>query len=74
MSMLTCTAACGGCGVDTFANEYYMIQDALWRAVSRGALYLCIDCVERRLGRTLVRRSSGGCRGQPGRTVIISDS
>jgi hypothetical protein len=47
---------CIDCGIDACANEYYMVNDALWlqaHPTSKGQL--CIGCLERRLGRQLVR-------------------
>jgi hypothetical protein len=51
---------CLGCGVDTsFATgngHYYLVHDALWlRAVPGGRGMLCLDCLEKRLGRPLTR-------------------
>jgi hypothetical protein len=45
------------CGVDTDeGKENYMIHDDLWRAaVPTEAGYLCVGCLERRLGRKLQR-------------------
>lgn len=50
---------CRDCGSDTrVLDEYYMVIDDLWaKAVSseeRG-IYLCIGCLEHRIGRRLVR-------------------
>lgn len=46
---------CSDCGVDTDAiNEYYMVLDDIWDQATRGLDgHLCIECLERRLGRTL---------------------
>lgn len=33
--------------------EYYMVQFAMWKAVGAGDRYLCIGCLEQRLGRQL---------------------
>jgi hypothetical protein len=33
--------------------EYFRVPNALWRSVSRGADYLCVGCLEQRLGRKL---------------------
>jgi hypothetical protein len=47
------------CRVDTMVTrEYYMIHDELWNSVitdrdPAGRKYLCIACLEKRLGRTL---------------------
>lgn len=49
---------CIQCGVNTLAcNEYYMINDKLWKSItkaSKGKGMLCIGCVENRIGRQLV--------------------
>lgn len=52
---------CADCRVDTYViGEYYMIDHKLWRHAWRkrrrpGAKpILCIGCVERRVGRTLM--------------------
>jgi hypothetical protein len=55
--------ACVDCDFDTFTNrEYYMVQDAIWKAASEGSPplpcdygLLCIKCLEDRLGRELKR-------------------
>jgi hypothetical protein len=59
-------APCADCGVDTVRRDpdYYMVHDDLWRSAwpkSRGARYgrncegfLCMRCLELRLGRRLV--------------------
>jgi hypothetical protein len=53
---------CHDCGTETLSpepgvpTEYYMVHDRLWqaaRAPSRG--YLCVGCLEHRLGRHLHR-------------------
>jgi hypothetical protein len=46
---------CLDCGVDTVAiNEFYMVTDDVWRAANPSLDgMLCIECLERRLGRTL---------------------
>ena len=54
--------ACHDCGTETLSpepgvpTEYYMVHDRVWqaaRAPERG--YLCIGCLEHRLGRQLHR-------------------
>lgn len=53
------THPCADCGTDTDplspdSAEYYMIHDKLWRKAGMGKLgYLCIGCLEARLGRRL---------------------
>ena len=48
-------ASCHDCGKDTFANDkdYYMVKDDLWKEHGVGKGFLCIDCLEQRLGRKL---------------------
>lgn len=49
---------CADCGVSTFdIGEYYMVQDDIWKHVWKGRRrrpFLCIGCLEARLGRMLV--------------------
>jgi hypothetical protein len=48
---------CADCGADTTpgeGNEFYMISDELWQAVGVGEGFLCIGCLENRLGRQLI--------------------
>jgi hypothetical protein len=45
---------CLDCGIDTFRDEFYIVDDALWLdANPAGAGMLCVGCHERRLGREL---------------------
>lgn len=47
---------CLDCGVDTDAiDEYYMVLDPIWESATDGGAdgHLCIECLERRLGRAL---------------------
>jgi hypothetical protein len=47
---------CHDCGLDTAAaDEFYMLGHSLWRGVASGVDFLCVGCVELRLGRRLVR-------------------
>lgn len=53
---------CADCGMETYPvepgiHETYFVRNRLWwRAVARdGAHYLCIGCLEERLGHLLVR-------------------
>src|SRR5215813_2211105 len=58
-------AICEDCGMDTTPCtgkrgcrhrgrwEYYMVHDALWRKAKMRSGFLCIGCLERRLGRML---------------------
>jgi hypothetical protein len=44
---------CAACGADT-EHEFYMVHDTVWGAAAElGDAFLCIVCLERRLGRTL---------------------
>lgn len=45
--------SCADCGVDTGAWESFMVLDAVWAAAGDVDGYLCIGCVELRLGRVL---------------------
>jgi hypothetical protein len=53
------TGHCLDCRVDTFEiKEYYMVHDELWQTVitnkdQADRKYLCINCLEKRLGRRL---------------------
>src|SRR5262245_28357204 len=47
---------CRDCGVNTdfHGEHYYALDDDLWRQVTPdNARFLCLDCLERRLGRPL---------------------
>jgi hypothetical protein len=45
---------CKDCGFDTHkGNEYYMVQNAVWREAKGGRGLLCIQCLEKRLKRRL---------------------
>jgi hypothetical protein len=49
---------CADCGIDTSfesgVGHYYSARAELWRqATPDGALCLCLDCLERRIGRAL---------------------
>jgi hypothetical protein len=48
---------CDDCGVNTSSNggiaEYYMVHYHVWNSI-RPAQFLCVGCLERRLGRRLV--------------------
>jgi len=50
---------CKDCKVETLVtdsddrSEYYMVEPALWGTVAEGVNWLCIACLEARLGRTL---------------------
>ena len=45
---------CTDCGVNTrAAREVYMVEVALWKAHGAGRGFLCVGCLEGRLGRKL---------------------
>jgi len=47
---------CVDCGVNTHdINEYYMVRDEIWNLVGAGGRMLCIGCLEKKLGRQLIR-------------------
>jgi hypothetical protein len=47
---------CHDCGVPTVEiGEYFMVTSDIWQTYCSDARYLCIGCVETRLGRTLNR-------------------
>lgn len=48
-------APCGDCIRPTQPDEIYMVHDAIWTAARAGYGYLCIECLERRIGRQLAR-------------------
>jgi hypothetical protein len=47
---------CVDCRMQTLGAEYYIVTDAVWLASGLGKRdgYLCIDCLETRIGRELV--------------------
>jgi hypothetical protein len=50
------TAPCSGCRGCRHAGrwEHYMVTDAIWQEAGMKSGYLCIGCLELRLGRCLV--------------------
>ena len=55
---------CADCGLPTLPRdknghpqkgkcEYFRVPNALWKSVARGADFLCVGCLEQRLGRKL---------------------
>jgi hypothetical protein len=58
---------CADCGVDTcpvdrgFRAEFFMVHDEVWAAAGMGAGYLCVGCLERRLGRQLTPGDFTAC-------------
>ena len=52
---------CTDCRVDTTSiGEYYVVRPELWRA-AKGKGFLCINCLEKRLQRTLSRPDFMDC-------------
>lgn len=53
------TVPCHDCGINTLPvnhpnrAEYYMVTNAIWNAHGCGESYLCIGCLEVRMGRML---------------------
>ena len=47
-------SSCDDCGADY--DEFYMVNDDIWESHSNGDRYLCIGCLEARLGRKLFRQ------------------
>ena len=59
---------CADCGFDTTDHEYYMVRNDVWaQAIGHeippqdDGVYLCIGCLEKRIGRTLSRRDFIDC-------------
>lgn len=57
---------CADCGLDTYSSslqEYYMVKDIVWnRAKLTSDGFLCIGCLENRLGRKLNSKDFKRCR------------
>jgi hypothetical protein len=50
---------CDDCGVDTIdIRECFMVDDKIW---PKGATFLCLDCLEKRIGRTLTSNDFIAC-------------
>jgi hypothetical protein len=50
------SAPCDDCGFDTLnpeGHEWYMVTGAAWEPVAADAKFLCVGCLEGRLGRRL---------------------
>lgn len=50
------SARCDDCGFDTLdpeGSEWYAVADAVWQPVAADATFLCVGCLEERLGRRL---------------------
>lgn len=47
---------CKDCGKNTRIDDkdYYMINDVLWKIYGVGEGMLCMDCMEKRIGRKLI--------------------
>lgn len=65
------TSPCRDCGVDTlpvhvpYRAEYYMVHNHIWEAAGMFGMdsgYLCIGCLENRLGRMVSREDFTDCR------------
>jgi hypothetical protein len=64
-----CRSICKDCGTDTTppegAREDYKVHDELWRAAGMpeedGDVYLCVGCLEKRLGRELTAEDFTSC-------------
>ena len=55
---------CADCGFDTTDLEYYMVRNDIWAQASpldQHDVFLCIGCLENRIGRTLSRRDFIDC-------------
>lgn len=56
---------CHDCGVETSGlgnlNELYMLRNEIWKLTGVGEGYLCIGCLETRLGRELTGADFFGC-------------
>jgi hypothetical protein len=49
---------CADCGFDTTTHEYYMVRNDVWAQacpLDQHDVFLCIGCLENRIGRTLTR-------------------
>lgn len=45
---------CLDCRANTlYLGEYYMVEDEVWKEAKMKEGMLCIDCLEKRIGRTL---------------------
>lgn len=55
-------AKCLDCDIHTVkAGEYYNVHDRIWEAGGGEDGFLCIGCLENRIGRTLVPEDFGYC-------------
>lgn len=57
---------CNDCGIDMFDSDY-MVYDWIWRETGlpfTGGNFLCLPCLEARLGRTLTKEDFRRCNSQ----------
>ncbi len=65
-----------GCDCCSGVDEPYMVNNALWRKAKLGDRFLCLACLERRLGRALTVKDfikapiNYGCFGFDCRTYV----
>ena len=53
---------CADCAVDTSdIDEWFMVLDDVWESYSNGSRFLCVACLEKRMGRTLNRWDFTDC-------------
>lgn len=54
---------CADCGADTGElREFYMVHAFIWRRAGMRKGFLCVGCLERRLGRQLAPGDFTSCR------------
>ena len=56
-------STCLDCEKDTFLDwkDYYMVNHNIWKAYGVGDGLLCMDCIEKRLGRKLTKEDILDC-------------
>ena len=70
------TTPCHDCGINTLPldfpdrAEWYMVTNKIWKAHGCGEGFLCIGCLEKRMGRTLTAKDFTVC---PVNDLKISD-
>lgn len=54
---------CKGCGKDCELDniDYYVVRDAVWKKYGVGKGMLCMDCIEKRMGRKLAKKDIEPC-------------
>jgi len=54
---------CIDCDKDIYQNpkDYYMIRNDLWKKYGVGKGMLCIECIEKRLGRKICKEDLTDC-------------